>query len=347
MNPVVLLDPAFRTVHEIFTPTSLERLHDIATVVWGRSEPMPTDDFVEAARSADAIVFGGWRAGRAALDAATEVAALLEVAGGHAHDDLDYDACLLRGIRVGSCAPAFAGAVAEMALALALDAARGVTSADRSMRVGSERWLHAGNVGNTTLRGSTVGFVGYGGIARSLQRLLAPFDVTILASDPPIPDEVLRANGVRPTRLPDMFADADVLFVLAAPTADNRGLVSAELMDRLTPTQTLVVVSRALLVDFDAMTERVAAGRFKAGIDVYPEEPLPADHPIRRAEMAVCVPHIAGALPSALHLIGDMVVDDLATIFDGGEPTRLQYLTGANLAGLRQVAGPHATPDAP
>ena len=212
------------------------------------------------------------------------------------------------------------------------------------MRLARERWLHDGNVGNTTLQSARVGFVGYGGIARRLQQLLVPFGVDIVVHDPPVPDEVLRAGNVARASLDAMFDSCDVVFVLAAPTPDNRALVSAGLMDRLGPTQTLVLVSRAHLVDFDALTDRVIDGRFKAGIDVFPEEPLPHDHPIRTAESAICVPHIAGALPSALHLIGDMVVDDLADIFAGREPQRMQYLTPENAAGLVQVPGPHATP---
>lgn len=322
---------------EIFTPDALERLHAVGEVIWARDEPMPEERFLAEVVSADAVVFGGWRHGPRALDNTPRLRALLEVAGGHLHGELGYDAALRRDLLVGSCAPAFADVVAEMALSLALDATRGVATADRRMRAATERWLHDGNTHNTSLFGSTVGFIGCGGISRSLHSLLEPFRVDVLGYDPPMADEQLRARNITPTSLTKIFDRADVLFVLASPTPENRGLVSRELMERLTPTQVLVVISRAHLVDFDALTELVTEGAFKAGVDVFPTEPLPADHPIRSAAGATLVPHIAGALPSALTLIGQLIVDDLERLFAGGTPTRMQYLDPDNYRGLLQV----------
>lgn len=335
--PQVIVDPTFRRMNEIFTPDALARLNDLAEVIWARDDPIGEAQFLQAVASADAVVFGEWRHGRLGLDAAPRLRAVLEVAGGHEHPGLDYVECLRRNIHVGSCAPAFADVVAEMALSLALAAVRGVTRADREMRRASEHWLHDGNRGNTTLRGATIGFVGCGGISRSLHEYLRPFDVTVLGFDPPIPDEELERREITPTPLSTIFERADVVFVLAAPTPENRGLVSAELMELLAPTQSLIIVSRAHLVDFEALTRLVLADRFKVATDVFPAEPLPADHPIRAAESAVLVPHIAGALPTALTLIGDMVVDDLTRIFADEEPRRMQYLHPWNAEGLVQL----------
>lgn len=337
MRPSVIIDPHFRTMQEIFSTSARRRLSDAYDVVWARDEPMPTRAFRDAVADADAVVFGEWRHGSDGLARSSQLAALLEVAGGHLHESLDYEECLRRGIRVGSCAPAFADVVAEMSLALALDAARGVTAASQAVEHGVERWLHDGNTRNSTLVGATVGYVGCGGIARRLHHMLTPFRVTALGFDPPIPGNVLAAQGIAPTPIDAVFDRADVIFVLAAPTPSNEGLVSAPLLRRLRPHQVLVLTSRAHLVDFDALTSLVRAGRFKAAIDVYPEEPLPEDHPIRKADAAVCTPHIAGALPAALTLIGDMVVDDLLALAAGRPPSRLQYLDDSNVGGLLQT----------
>lgn len=106
-------------------------------------------------------------------------------------------------------------------------------------------------------------------------------------------------------------------------------------MERLQPRDVLVVISRARLVDFDALTELVASGRFRAGIDVFPEEPLPADHPLRDAAGAVLTAHLAGALPEALHEIGRMVVRDLEAIAADRRPTSMQYATPQGVAAMR------------
>ena len=108
-KPRVILAPSFRQVDEIFDDRSLERLHDLSTVVWGRDEPMPTDHFLDEVPNASAVVFGTWTFGDALEQAGPDVKAVLEVAGGHHHPELDYPLALGRGFHVGSCAPAFAG----------------------------------------------------------------------------------------------------------------------------------------------------------------------------------------------------------------------------------------------
>jgi phosphoglycerate dehydrogenase-like enzyme len=86
----------------------------------------------------------------------------------------------------------------------------------------------------------------------------------------------------------------------------------------------LVLLSRAHVVDFDALTDRLSAGRFRAAIDVFPEEPIPDDHPIRRAPHAVLSSHRAGAIGEALHDVGRLVADDLEALCSGRVPQAMQ-----------------------
>ena len=313
---------------EIFEPATLDRLHALVDVVWGRDGPMPNEAFDEAIRDADAVVFGTWHYGRDAIGRAGEsLRHIFEVAGSHGHPGLDYETCFERGITVASCAPAFGPAVAEMALALALGTARLTVSGDAAFRRAEERYLHDGNVGATSLLGRTVGFIGAGSISRSLQQLLEPFGVRILAYDPWLDPGDLAARSIEPTDLETLFIESDVVFVLAAPTVDNQHVVSRELMSLLDEDNILVVVSRAHLVDFEAMADLVLEGRFQAAIDVFPTEPLDHMHRIRSAEGAVLSAHRAGAIPEALFEIGRMVVDDLEILLAGGNDLRMQYAT--------------------
>jgi phosphoglycerate dehydrogenase-like enzyme len=115
-----------------------------------------------------------------------------------------------------------------------------------------------------------------------------------------------------------------VIFALAVPSTENQALLTRELLELIQPGAVLVLISRAHVVDFDALTELVLAGRFKAAIDVFPTEPLPLDHPIRQAPGAVLSAHRAGSVPEGLWEIGQMVVDDLEAIVRGLPPQRLQ-----------------------
>lgn len=321
-KPRVLIDPHGRRMEEIFSPADLARLHDSVEVVWGRDEAMPVSAALEALADAVAVVCTGWRYGELP-EHAPNLRAIIDVGGGFP-PGLDYDACYRRHIRVLTAAPGFGPQVAEMALGLALAASREIVAGDQAMRAGEERWLHAGNATTFMLYGQPVGFIGFGSIARCLKPLLAPFNNPISVYDPWLADGYLRSQGVVPVSLEHLIRTSQVIFVLAAPTSENRALLGRELLDQIRPGAALVLVSRAHVVDFDALTELVLAGRFKAAIDVFPVEPLPLDHPIRRASGAVLSAHRAGSVKEGLWDLGEMVVDDLEAIARGLPPQRLQ-----------------------
>jgi len=322
-KPLVIVDPHFRRMTEIFTVHDLARLHNTAEVIWGKDEPMPLDAFNEALPDVQAVVCADWRYSDETLARATNLRAILTVSGGFPRS-LDYDYCFTRGIRVLSAAPAFARAVAEMSLALALAASRDIAVGDRAMRAGNELWLHAGNASAFMLYGKPVGFIGYGSLARALRPLIAPFGCPISVYDPWLTDGYLRSLGVQPVDLDSLLETSKVIFVLAAPSAENRALLSRERLEQIQPGALLVLVSRAHVVDFAALTDLVLAGRFKAAIDVFPTEPLELDHPIRQAAGAVLSAHRAGPTEEGCWEIGEMVADDLEAVVRGLPPQRLQ-----------------------
>jgi phosphoglycerate dehydrogenase-like enzyme len=310
-------------MRDVFSPGDARRLAEIADVVWGRDDPMPHQEFRAQLPRAVAIVSGGWRYGPV-LDDALKLQAILTVSGGWP-PELDYDQCFARGIRVLSAAPGFADGVAEMALGLALASSRDIAGGDRAMRSSEERWLSAADGLDTFLLSrKRVGFVGFGNIGRRLRELLDPFDCEICAYDPWLTDAYLRQEGVEPTSLEHLLESSRVVFVLATPTRENEALLSRALLELVRPDAVVVLVSRAHVVDFDALAELVLAGRFRAAIDVYPQEPFDAAHPIRTAPGAVLSPHRAGLVQDALWELGRMVVDDLEAIARGLPPRRMQ-----------------------
>lgn len=308
---------------DVFSPADERRLRDTVDVVWGRDDAMPLDAFRAALPAAFAIVSGGWRYGEV-LDEATSLRAILTVSGGWP-PELDYARCFERGIRVLSAAPGFAGAVAELALGLALASTREIAAGDREMRSGHERWLSAADGLRTFLLvGKPVGFVGFGNIGRRLRDLLQPFGCELRAYDPWLTEAYLRAEGVEPVELVPLVETSRVIFVLATPTSENQALLSRELLELVRPDAVLVLMSRAHVVDFEALTELTLAGRFRAAIDVYPSEPLDPEHPIRSAPGVVLSPHRAGLVQEALWELGRLVVDDLEALCQGLPPRRMQ-----------------------
>ncbi len=320
--PVVLVDPAFRKMEEIFSPDDRRRLDSICDPVWARNEPMPLADAEKILTDAVAVICANWRYGDA-LYGTRQLRAILTVSGGFPLD-FDYDYCHQQYIRVLSAAPAFGPQVAEMALGMAIASARGIVEEDRNFRAGTEGYLHASNTYTFLLFDQPVGFIGFGSLADNLKALLAPFRSRIVVYDPWVSDGYIRSQGCTPVGLEELLSTSRFIFVLAVPSAENEGMLNRELLAKIRSDAIFLLISRSHVVDFDALTELVLAGRFRAAIDVFPEEPLASDHPIRSAEKAILSAHRAGTVPTGLWDIGNMVVDDLEAIVQGLPPRRLQ-----------------------
>lgn len=322
MKSKVIVDPNFRRMDEIFSAADQRRLRDLVDIVWGKDERMPQSEFLRALPEAEAVVCADWRYGDV-LDQARKLKAIMTVSGGFPLD-LDYEACYQRRIRVLSAAPGFARQVAEFSLGLAIASAREIVAHDRLMRRGAELYLWDGNSSTFLLYDQPVGIIGYGGIGRELHRLLQPFGVSVSVYDPWLGDGYLRRQGLTPLSLETLLSTAKFIFVLAVPSSENRAMITRELLERIQRNAVFVLASRAHVVDFDALTEMVCAGRFKLATDVFPQEPLRADHPIRSAEGAILSAHRAGSVAQGMVELGEMVVDDLEAVIQGLPPRRLQ-----------------------
>lgn len=322
MKSQVIVNPSFRRMDEIFSAEDKERLYDLVDVIWGRDERMPQEEFLRALPGAEVVISSGWHYGDV-LDQASALKAIIDVSGGMPQQ-LDYDECYRRRIRVLSAAPGFARQVAEFSLGLAIDAARQISYGDRLMRRGEEQYLWSGNADTFLLYDQPVGIIGYGSLARALHPLLIPFGVSISAYDPWLGDGYMKRQGLRPVSLEELLATSKFIFVMAVPSSENRAMISRELLELVPQDAVFILASRAHVVDFDALTELVLAGRFKLATDVFPVEPVPADHPIRSAEGAILSAHRAGSVAQGMVDLGEMVVDDLEALTRGLPPRRLQ-----------------------
>lgn len=319
-RPVVVLRPAPQRVDRIFTDDAMARLRRDYEVV--DLEEGSEGAFEASLGSAFAII-GQPDLPATRLAKAPVLRAIMNVEGNF-YPNVDYETCFREGIHVLGCGPAYAQAVAEYALGLAIDLARGISREDRAFRAGDERYVAAGNADAILLRHSAFGLVGYGNLGRALHALLRPFDATIRVYDPWLPDALLREAGLMPAPLDEVIALSTFLFVLATVTPESVHLLGRRELDLVPASARLVLVSRAAVVDYDALLQRVGEGRFLAAIDVWPDEPVPARHPARSLTGTILSAHRAGGIPAAFFEIGEMVLDDLDQISRGLPPARMQ-----------------------
>lgn len=237
-------------------------------------------------------------------------------------DNMPYDELFRRGIHVVTTGLVFAEPVAELGLALALDLARDVVDADLAFREGRELWGGDGNARARLLTGSEIGIVGFGDLGRALNRVLAGFRARIRVFDPWQPPSVLRDAGVEPADLDTVLRSSDTVFVVAAVTSDNRAFLGAEAFASMRPGASFILLSRADVVDFPALMAAVERGHILAASDVFPEEPLGRDHPVRGLKGFLRSAHRAGALDVAFKRMGDMVLEDMDLMDRGLPPIR-------------------------
>jgi phosphoglycerate dehydrogenase-like enzyme len=333
MQPLILVDPLPRTLEMICDAPTRARLEALGRLVIHEDGPMP-DDVVERHLGEAVAIVGQTAMPAERIERAGRLRAIVNVEGNFL-PNVDYGAALDRGVHVLNASPAFALPVAEAALAMALDLARGISAADRAMRAGTETYGLESNDDAFLLTGAPVGIIGFGDLGRELHRLLAPFRTPAKVYDPWVPDLVIEGAGAQPAGLDEVLSTSRVIFVFASVTSENEGFLSREKLARIAPGSVLLVMSRAGVVDFDALVEMVAEGRFKAATDVFPEEPVRRDDRVRQVDGMLLSSHRAGGMREAFLQIGRLVVADLELILRGLPPQACKRAERETVARLR------------
>lgn len=318
-KPIIVLDPQPRGLDEIFEPAIRSRLESLGELVIHDGAGRMPAERLERYLPDMALLIGQTDMPKERLDRAMKLRAIINVETNFLQN-VDYETCFQRGIHVLAPSSAFAKPVAEMALGMAIDLCRGVTTADRAMRAGREKWLLDGAAGCFSLYGAPVGLIGFGDLGRAFAPLLAPFNCPIKAYDPWLSEHFVKGFGVQPASLDEVLSTSRVLAIFAGVTSENQGFLGRREFDLIQRGSIVLLMSRAAVVDFPEFLRQIETGRFRAATDVFPEEPAPADHPARKIEGLLLSPHRAGALPDSLYEIGRQTVADAELILRGLPP---------------------------
>ncbi|GAB3134177.1 D-isomer specific 2-hydroxyacid dehydrogenase family protein [Tsukamurella serpentis] len=186
-----------------------------------------------------------------------------------------------------SAAGAYAGTVAEQAIALLLAGVRGLWHRETE-------WDLPGAAARThRLAGSTVAVVGAGGIGRELIPVLRALGVKVVAVNRS-GAEVSDAVVVPADRIDEIWPEVDHVIVAAPSTPQTRALIDAEVLAQLKPHSWVINIARGALIDTDALVDALRRGTIAgAGLDVTDPEPLPPGHPLWSIPSAIITPHVA------------------------------------------------------
>ncbi|KNY14883.1 MULTISPECIES: hydroxyacid dehydrogenase [unclassified Shinella] len=330
--PLVISAPEPRTLDLIFTPAAEAALRRAYRIV--EADPEDIAGLGDAVLGQARYILGQPPLSAETLARMPNLRAILNVES-NLLNNMPYEVLFERGIHVVTTGQVFAEPVAELGLAMALNLARGVIDADVAFREGTELWGGDGNRSARLLSGSEIGIVGFGDLGRALNRVLSGFRAKIRVFDPWLPPSMLRDVGVEPASLSEVLAMSDFVFVVASVTSENKGFLGAEAFASMRKGAAFILLSRADVVDFPALMAAVETGHIVAASDVYPEEPLPADHPVRRLKGFVRSAHRAGALDSAFKKMGDMVLEDMALMDRSLPPMRCKRAERETVSRMR------------
>jgi phosphoglycerate dehydrogenase-like enzyme len=227
-----------------------------------------------------------------------------------------------RGILVTNSRGIQAVPIAEHVMAVILALARQVPHAIDAQR--AHRWSQNEFVGHRLpwlLKGRTLGLLGVGTIGLEIARRAGAFGMRVIG---------MRRRADRgsvvgidqmlaPSQLDELLEAADVLVVAAPLTPETQGLLDAAALARMKTGALLVNVGRARIIDHDALVAALKTGRLAgAALDVFPEEPLPADHPLWSLPNVIITPHTSGFRAGHWNDVIDLFADNLQRFERGG-----------------------------
>ncbi|UCH72766.1 MAG: D-2-hydroxyacid dehydrogenase family protein [Rhodospirillales bacterium] len=174
-----------------------------------------------------------------------------------------------------------------------------------------------------SLYGRTLGIIGLGKQGKQVARFANAFHMEVLAWSRNLTAADAAGQDAKRVELDELLAAADIVTLHVVLNEGTRGLIGARELGLMKPEAFLVNTARGPVVDEAALLEALNGGRIAgAAIDVYEQEPLPADHPLRRAPNTVLTPHMGYVTRENLTLMYSQAIEDIAGFLDGS-PVRV------------------------
>ena len=304
----------------MFSERAWQQLEDMSTVVHHEGdEPANREELIDLLPGVLACITS-W--GVAQLDAEVIAAAdSLELMShmGSSVKRFVSDSVWDRGIRVTSAGIPLARDVAETTLGLMIVGRKRIWPLGRHVAGGGwrdspvwEQW------DARELARSTVGLVGASNVGRHVIELLAPFQTTILVTDPYLTDEEMVSLGVERVDLHELATRSDIVSLHCPENEHTRHMLNAEVLGSMKDGAVLINTARGGLVDEAALINELKTGRIFAFLDATDPEPPAIDSQLRQLENVVVTPHIAGCIQNC-NRMGELAVEEVRRHM-AGEP---------------------------
>jgi D-3-phosphoglycerate dehydrogenase len=284
------------------------------------AEQMPLSKALELCRDADGILFRRIDVTREMIRQFRKCKAIVRYGVGT--DNVDLKAATEANIIVGHVPAYCVDEVSSHAIALMLACARKIVSTHKRMEQGS--WDVHREDPIYRIAGKTVGIVGLGTIGRAVARKLTGWDVELLATDPFVEEDRARELGVRLVDFETLLRRSHFVMLHVPLLPETRHLINASTVGQMQRGAILVNTARGPVVDSQALLSALDSGQLAAaGLDVFEEEPLPADSPLRRHPRLIATDHTAWYSEESQRDLQRTAAEELARVCTGGLPKSL------------------------
>lgn len=282
---------------------------------WVKHDP----EFLQATKDANVLIVHFSAVGKQLIDNCPNLELIVVIRSGKENVNVDY--ATEKGIKVCTCPGRSSEQVADMTVALMLALNRNLANNNLTHNEG----FKINYPQNPKLmKDITVGFVGFGDIAKRVYKRLVGFGCKFLAYDPYANEEQCKELNVKLLPLNDVMANADIVSVHARLLPATQGLVGKEQFELMKPDAMFVNTARAGLIDNNALLEVLKAHKIRsAALDVFDQEPLPDDSELRKLDNVILTPHIAGRIEDGGKISVELGVEE-SLRFVKGEPLKAQ-----------------------
>lgn len=278
------------------------------------------DDVIAAAADADAILVQYAPITARVLDSLPRLRAIGRYGVGV--DTVDVDAATARGVAVCNVPDYGTEDVSDHAIALTMALVRGVPLLDRQIRSGGYDYSAARPLHRTSVQ--TFGVLGMGRIGSATARKAKGIGFDVVGFDPLRQAGTLTEDGIRVLEMDEVLACSDILSLHVPLSQATHHLIDDSAIRRMKPGAQIVNTARGALIDTQALAAAVSAGRLSgAALDVFEQEPLPADSELRRHPNIVLTPHISWYSEESFGELKRRTIQNVIDVIEGRVPRNI------------------------
>ena len=310
LHRILVTCPPMLGMLEAFVP--LAREHGLELVPAEVTQVLSEDELIELLPDFDGWIIGDDPATQRVFEAGQSGSLKAAVKWGIGVDNVDFRACKTLGIPITNTPGMFGAEVADVAVGYVIALARHTVEIDRGVRNGI--WPKPRGL---SLAGRTVAVVGYGDIGRNTARRLLAADMSVIAYDPFVDPNSLE-TGVSLSCWPERLDEADFVVVNCALTSSSHHLLNSESFAAMKNGVRVVNVGRGPVIDEQALIEALANDKVhSAALDVFEQEPLPADSQLRNHPSCIFGSHNASNTVDGVERTSHKAIQFLAKFLHG------------------------------